>query len=354
MNQVTCAKFPSPSALQHSRLTLDDAITQYNANLLTATGLVYHAVKIYRKDGYKITVKNVDAFCERLTIKRATFYKALQKLKKADFGFRCESVAEIQLWFETNSPDDIDESTDGNDESTVGSRQSTTVESKSTIVDSSSPTVDSESKTVENKSLKSACSNSFGESTTIDQLSSQLFTNKHTQEKSVSVSLKNNGREEPTSRKSVSTSNQNSHPLGYGKKDKPNETPAQLNNSQQGRSSKWQCPGTPEQRLEFFKYKGSLMVRDGLCTEAEAQCKALAWANYHQEEADLLWNGWLKSKGIAPLAHNWDTDPRTPEWLKEIEETKNPIEFSLKGKERREFVKWAYDTKQFSWQKKVA
>lgn len=60
---------------------------------------------------------------------------------------------------------------------------------------------------------------------------------------------------------------------------------------------------------------------------------------------------WYKSKGKTPPAQNskWETDSRTPNWLAIIEETANPLEFVAGDKEKLDFVRWAKETKQFSW-----
>ncbi|MCG6135172.1 MAG: HTH domain-containing protein [Nostoc sp. LLA-1] len=60
---------------------------------------------------------------------------------------------------------------------------------------------------------------------------------------------------------------------------------------------------------------------------------------------------WYKSKGQSSPAQNskWENDPRTLDWLAIIEETANPLEFAVGNPEKLEFVRWAKETKQFSW-----
>lgn len=60
---------------------------------------------------------------------------------------------------------------------------------------------------------------------------------------------------------------------------------------------------------------------------------------------------WYKSKGQVPPAQNskWENDPRTGNWLAIIEETANPLEFAVGDPEKFDFVRWAKETKQFSW-----
>jgi hypothetical protein len=72
------------------------------------------------------------------------------------------------------------------------------------------------------------------------------------------------------------------------------------------------------------------------------------WIETNWEELSAQW---CKSKGQIPAAQNskWETDPRRGDWLAIIEETGNPAEFALGDKEKREFVRWCYETKQFSW-----
>ena len=66
-------------AEQHYRLTLNDAIAQYEAKLITATALMYFYIRIKRAQGWKITLYQKQT-CEELGIKKSAFYKAIAKL----------------------------------------------------------------------------------------------------------------------------------------------------------------------------------------------------------------------------------------------------------------------------------
>lgn len=64
---------------QHYRLTLADAIAQYEARLITATALVYYYIRVKRAAGWKITLHE-ESVSKELGIKKSTFYKAIAKL----------------------------------------------------------------------------------------------------------------------------------------------------------------------------------------------------------------------------------------------------------------------------------
>ena len=83
-------KFPDPKPSQHSRLTLSEAIAQYHDGLLTAAGLLYHAIRNYRKDGQTFRITNVSDFCQKIEISRRAFYKA--KAKLIDSGYLEEEI----------------------------------------------------------------------------------------------------------------------------------------------------------------------------------------------------------------------------------------------------------------------
>ena len=65
-------------------------------------------------------------------------------------------------------------------------------------------------------------------------------------------------------------------------------------NTQSLSQGKWHCPGAAEERLEFLRWKGSLLVAAGKTSKAEAESAALAWANRHSEEASLAYEGWKR------------------------------------------------------------
>jgi hypothetical protein len=66
---------------QFYRLTLDRAIADYQDGLITATGLLRYYLKIRYAPGWKIRL-NPEEICSLLGFTKATFYKALAKLKK--------------------------------------------------------------------------------------------------------------------------------------------------------------------------------------------------------------------------------------------------------------------------------
>jgi len=72
----------TPKPNQHYRLSLDKAIQDYKDGIITATGLVYYAVGIFRAPEQKLRVKDIEALCEELCISVSTFYKAISKLKE--------------------------------------------------------------------------------------------------------------------------------------------------------------------------------------------------------------------------------------------------------------------------------
>lgn len=66
---------------QFYKLTLDRAIADYRDGLITATGLLRYYLKIRYAPGWKIRL-NPEEICSLLGFTKATFYKALGKLKK--------------------------------------------------------------------------------------------------------------------------------------------------------------------------------------------------------------------------------------------------------------------------------
>ena len=66
---------------QFYKLTLDRAIADYRDGLITATGLLRYYLKIRYAPGWKIRL-NPPEICSKLGFTKATFYKALGKLKQ--------------------------------------------------------------------------------------------------------------------------------------------------------------------------------------------------------------------------------------------------------------------------------
>ena len=88
----------TPKPNQHYRLSLDKAIQDYKDGIITATGLVYYAVGIFRAPEQKLRVRDIEALCEELCISVNTFYKAISKLKEQG---RLD-------WLEINNKDNIE------------------------------------------------------------------------------------------------------------------------------------------------------------------------------------------------------------------------------------------------------
>ncbi len=67
-----------------------------------------------------------------------------------------------------------------------------------------------------------------------------------------------------------------------------------------------------------------------------------------QEDFDT----WYHRFSLSAVGKNffWEKHPLREQWLAEIEQTGNPAMFA-ETEEQQEFVKWAWDTKQFSWLK---
>lgn len=81
----------------------------------------------------------------------------------------------------------------------------------------------------------------------------------------------------------------------------------QRRNTQSASQGKWQCPGSASEKLEFLRWKGSLLVAAGKTSKAEAESHALAWANKHPEEASLAYQGWKRERLVKPTPA-----PKTP------------------------------------------
>ena len=83
--------------------------------------------------------------------------------------------------------------------------------------------------------------------------------------------------------------------------------PNKRRNTQSESQSKWRCPGSAEEKLEFLRWKGKLLVAAGKTSKAEAESHALAWANKHPEEASLAYQGWKRERLAQPTPA-----PKTP------------------------------------------
>lgn len=81
---------------QHYRLTLEIALRQYQDGYITATGLVYFAIAIQRKPGWKLRL-DAQIAEEQLGLKKTAFYSAISRLK-ADGWIEWEARAGIHAW----------------------------------------------------------------------------------------------------------------------------------------------------------------------------------------------------------------------------------------------------------------
>ena len=113
---------------QFYKLTLDRAIADYRDGLITATGLLRYYLKIRYAPGWKIRLNSLEV-CSLLGFTRATFYKALAKLKKLGQA----SISKLNL-----IPVTLTE-TEEKEDSPIADSQSPTVDCKSSIVENQSP-----------------------------------------------------------------------------------------------------------------------------------------------------------------------------------------------------------------------
>lgn len=118
---------------QFYRLTLDRAIVDYQDGLITATGLLRYYLKIRYAPGWKIRL-NPEEICSLLGFTKATFYKALAKLKKLG---RAE-IGKLNLIPLVFTEEEIAKEVDL-------AKDSPTVEPESPTVDSESPIKEQES-----------------------------------------------------------------------------------------------------------------------------------------------------------------------------------------------------------------
>ena len=83
------------------KLTVEDVKRHYQLGLITATGYLYYIIKTSRKDGWGFRIPNIQAFCNEWGLKRATFYKAKNKL--ISLGLIGEEIhGAISLWATSN------------------------------------------------------------------------------------------------------------------------------------------------------------------------------------------------------------------------------------------------------------
>ncbi len=155
------------STAQYYQIRLQDAIALYREGNLTACGLLKLYIKIKFAPGWQIGLIP-EQVCQVLGIAKATFYKALAKVKEQSGLKQIKLINKIMLGDEhdnTHKPKKTHSPTVENN--------STTIESKSTTVESESSTVENESTTVENEPPKEASSKQHSES---PDLYSNIYT----------------------------------------------------------------------------------------------------------------------------------------------------------------------------------
>jgi hypothetical protein len=298
----------TPKPNQHYRLSLDKAIQDYKDGIITATGLVYYAVGIFRAPGQKFRVRDIDNFCTELGINRATFYRAISKLK-TKCRLDWEAIAGLDLWIPVSNvveiqsqpdhPQDehelddskLDYSQDEHELDDISASNIVQIQSEqavsqncetlSPICETLSPTCETLSPTCDNQSLKPLSDNNSKVLSYSSQSSYQIFIN----------SLSKSERE-------------NFEKFAL---DKANRLP--------------NAPTLPQR-----------------------------WIEVHFEE---LRSQWEKSQGKVSTtqATKWENHPQREEWLNKIR-TMGYVAFYFEDKaqekERRSFYKWA-DSNNLIW-----
>lgn len=159
----------SPNPNQHYRLSLDKVIQDYQDGIITATGLVYYTVGIYRAPGQKLRVKHIETFCAELSIGVSTFYKAISKLKLKG-RLNWEAIAGLDLWIPESNVVEIQS---GSEVSPNVETNSTNIEIDSSNVETNSPDIESDSLNVDFDQPKCLSSNDFS----LSSDSYQIFIN---------------------------------------------------------------------------------------------------------------------------------------------------------------------------------
>ena len=116
---------------QYYKLTLDRAIADYQDGLITATGLLRYYLKIRYAPGWKIRL-NPQEICSLLGFTKATFYKALTKLKNLGQA----EIGKLNLIPVTLTET---EETEEKKDSPIPDNQSPSVNQESPTVDNQSP-----------------------------------------------------------------------------------------------------------------------------------------------------------------------------------------------------------------------
>ncbi len=163
---------------QYYQIKLEDAIALYQEGNLTAAGLLKLYIKIKFAPGWQIGLIP-EQVCQVLGIAKATFYKALAKVKEQSNLKQIKLINKIMLGDEqtsTNEPDNTQSPGVESDSTTVESN-STTVESESTTVESGSTTIENKSPSVENEPPKKATSKQHSDSPDSSHIYSKFISN---------------------------------------------------------------------------------------------------------------------------------------------------------------------------------
>ena len=280
--------FPNPKNGQHSRLTLEEAIAQYDHGLLTAAGLLYHAVKIYRACGQPLRVNDVSEFYEKLTLPKRTFYRAKAELVKKGYL----------------------------DEEIFGTLELTAVE--------------------KNLSAKNG--------TRSAKNGNAIATNDSNGAKNGTVSAINGSNSDKSGnsgdRNGNSTSQNPSNCNGFSAP----STISQINTAIYISLSDLE----QDERENFEKFVRE-EYRKSRGREIETTFAAFMKPEHFQEWYQKYQN---RPEAITLKQNaKWENHPQRNEWLAEIESTSNPAMFAGSNKERQGFVSWCWKTKQFSWLK---
>lgn len=151
---------------QYYKLTLDRAIADYRDGLITATGLLRYYLKIRYAPGWKIRL-NPQEICSKLGFTKATFYKALAKLKKLGQA----SIGKLNL-----IPVTLTE-TEETEDYTTADNQSPSVDRESPTVDWESPIGDSRFQSENLTPPKAPLPNKHSDSPDSSSDSYQIFLN---------------------------------------------------------------------------------------------------------------------------------------------------------------------------------
>jgi hypothetical protein len=96
----------NPSASQrrrapHKRLTAEQVRQNWELGDYTASGYLYHLIGALKRDGWHLTIANVDQFCQKWKLTRRSFFRAKAKLILQN---RIEETisGKVELWINPN------------------------------------------------------------------------------------------------------------------------------------------------------------------------------------------------------------------------------------------------------------